>query len=106
MTCRYVGHLKERSLKDQLAKDPTEVIRKAVRRMLPRNKLRDVRITRDQSKCPLNLIFFSCFKLASTWFSSFLLDVQILISSFAFMFLLYCYCVQDFIAPTNSLNAG
>ncbi|PSS35284.1 50S ribosomal protein [Actinidia chinensis var. chinensis] len=40
---RYVGHLKERSLKDQLAKDPTEVIRKAVMRMLPRNKLRDDR---------------------------------------------------------------
>uniref|UniRef100_A0A1D1Y1G3 50S ribosomal protein L13 n=1 Tax=Anthurium amnicola TaxID=1678845 RepID=A0A1D1Y1G3_9ARAE len=39
----YVGHLKERSLKDQLAKDPTEVIRKAVLRMLPRNKLRDDR---------------------------------------------------------------
>lgn len=42
--CRYVGHLKERSLKDQLAKDPTEVIRKAVMRMLPRNKLRDVSV--------------------------------------------------------------
>ncbi|CAN6449170.1 unnamed protein product [Victoria cruziana] len=39
----YVGHLKQRSLKDQLAKDPTEVIRKAVLRMLPRNKLRDDR---------------------------------------------------------------
>ncbi|KAL7175689.1 hypothetical protein ACSBR2_029305 [Camellia fascicularis] len=39
----YVGHLKERSLKDQLAKDPTEVIRKAVLRMLPRKKLRDDR---------------------------------------------------------------
>ncbi|XP_077209909.1 ribosomal protein L13 family protein [Tasmannia lanceolata] len=39
----YVGHLKERNLKDQLAKDPTEVIRKAVLRMLPRNKLRDDR---------------------------------------------------------------
>ncbi|XP_019051752.1 PREDICTED: uncharacterized protein LOC104588795 [Nelumbo nucifera] len=39
----YVGHLKERSLKDQLAKDPTEVIQKAVLRMLPRNKLRDDR---------------------------------------------------------------
>ncbi|PWA41944.1 ribosomal protein L13 family protein [Artemisia annua] len=38
----YIGHLKERSLKDQMAKDPTEVIRKAVIRMLPRNKLRDV----------------------------------------------------------------
>lgn len=42
MACRYVGNLKERSLKDQMAKDPTEVIRKAVLRMLPKNKLRDV----------------------------------------------------------------
>ncbi|KAJ4834303.1 hypothetical protein Tsubulata_034316 [Turnera subulata] len=41
--CRYIGHLKERTLKDQMAKDPTEVIRKAVLRMLPRNKLRDDR---------------------------------------------------------------
>uniref|UniRef100_A0A0D2ZRK8 50S ribosomal protein L13 n=1 Tax=Brassica oleracea var. oleracea TaxID=109376 RepID=A0A0D2ZRK8_BRAOL len=39
----YVGHLKERSLKDQMAKDPTEVIRKAVWRMLPTNNLRDDR---------------------------------------------------------------
>ncbi|XP_072973488.1 uncharacterized protein [Typha angustifolia] len=39
----YVGNLKERNLKDQMAKDPTEVIRKAVLRMLPRNKLRDDR---------------------------------------------------------------
>lgn len=39
----YVGNLKERSLKDQMAKDPTEVIRKAVLRMLPRNKLHDDR---------------------------------------------------------------
>lgn len=39
----YIGHLKERNLKDQMAKDPTEVIRKAVMRMLPRNKLRDDR---------------------------------------------------------------
>lgn len=37
-----MGHLKQRNLKDQFAKDPTEVIRKAVMRMLPRNKLRDV----------------------------------------------------------------
>lgn len=42
---RYIGHLKERSLKDQMAKDPTEVIRKAVLRMLPRNKLRIVSST-------------------------------------------------------------
>ncbi|XP_051228656.1 uncharacterized protein [Lolium perenne] len=39
----YIGHLKERRLKDQMAKDPTEVIRKAVMRMLPRNRLRDFR---------------------------------------------------------------
>ncbi|KAL6139457.1 hypothetical protein ACLB2K_057761 [Fragaria x ananassa] len=39
----YVGHLRERTLKDQMAKDPTEVIRKAVLRMLPKNKLRDDR---------------------------------------------------------------
>jgi large subunit ribosomal protein L13 len=39
---RYIGHLKERRLKDQIEKDPTEVIRKAVLRMLPRNRLRDV----------------------------------------------------------------
>ncbi|GAA0164688.1 hypothetical protein Leryth_018687 [Lithospermum erythrorhizon] len=39
----YIGHLKERTLKDQMAKDPTEVIRKAVLRMLPRNNLRDDR---------------------------------------------------------------
>nr|CAB3454333.1 unnamed protein product [Digitaria exilis] len=38
----YIGHLKERRLKDQMEKDPTEVIRKAVLRMLPRNRLRDV----------------------------------------------------------------
>ncbi|KAG6390091.1 hypothetical protein SASPL_151570 [Salvia splendens] len=41
----YIGHLKERSLKDQMAKDPTEVIRKAIMRMLPRNKLRDLNIS-------------------------------------------------------------
>eukprot|EP00250_Pteridium_aquilinum_P021684 c25195_g6_i1 orf=1843-2412(-) len=39
----YIGHLKERSLKDQMRKDPTEVIRKAVVRMLPKNRLRDDR---------------------------------------------------------------
>lgn len=42
MVCSYVGHLKQRTLKDQMAHDPTDVIRKAVLRMLPRNKLRDV----------------------------------------------------------------
>ncbi|KAF8737241.1 hypothetical protein HU200_014182 [Digitaria exilis] len=39
----YIGHLKERRLKDQMEKDPTEVIRKAVLLMLPRNRLRDDR---------------------------------------------------------------
>ncbi|XP_057443145.1 uncharacterized protein LOC130734653 [Lotus japonicus] len=39
----YVGGLKQRTLKEQMAKDPTEVIRKAILRMLPRNKLRDDR---------------------------------------------------------------
>ncbi|KAF1872219.1 hypothetical protein Lal_00038003 [Lupinus albus] len=39
----YIGHLKKRTLEDQMAKDPTDVIRKAVLRMLPRNKLRDDR---------------------------------------------------------------
>ncbi|XP_008440163.1 uncharacterized protein LOC103484711 [Cucumis melo] len=39
----YVGHLKERTLREQMNRDPTEVIRKAVLRMLPKNKLRDDR---------------------------------------------------------------
>ncbi|KAF9678676.1 hypothetical protein SADUNF_Sadunf07G0059800 [Salix dunnii] len=42
ITDKYIGHLKETSLKNQMAKDPTEVIRKVVLCMLPRNKLRDV----------------------------------------------------------------
>jgi len=35
----YPGGLKTRSLEEMLAKQPTEVIRKAVERMLPKNKL-------------------------------------------------------------------
>ena len=35
----YSGGLKTRSLEEMLAKQPTEVIRKAVERMLPKNKL-------------------------------------------------------------------
>ncbi|CAI5518231.1 unnamed protein product [Closterium sp. Naga37s-1] len=42
----YIGGLKERTLKDQMAKDPKEVIRKAVLRMLPRNRLVDPRMTK------------------------------------------------------------
>ncbi|KAK3039052.1 hypothetical protein RJ639_028503, partial [Escallonia herrerae] len=37
----YIGHLKDMSLKDQMAKDPIEDIPKAVLRTLRRNKLRD-----------------------------------------------------------------
>ncbi len=37
-----MGHLKQRTVKEQLVKDPSEVLRKAVLRMLPRNRLRDV----------------------------------------------------------------
>ncbi|KAK3042945.1 hypothetical protein RJ639_001021, partial [Escallonia herrerae] len=39
--CRYIGHLKDMSLKDQMAKDPIEDIPKAVLQTLRRNKLRD-----------------------------------------------------------------
>ena len=35
----YPGGLKERSLREQLERRPTEVIRKAVKGMLPKNKL-------------------------------------------------------------------
>ena len=36
----YIGHLKEISLKEMLEKKPTQVLRKAVLGMLPKNKLR------------------------------------------------------------------
>lgn len=39
---RFVGGLKERTVKEQMEKDSTEVLRQAVLRMLPRNRLRDV----------------------------------------------------------------
>jgi large subunit ribosomal protein L13 len=42
----YPGGLKETSLSEQLAKDPTQVIRHAIRGMLPVNKLRDGRLAR------------------------------------------------------------
>jgi large subunit ribosomal protein L13 len=42
----YVGGIKSISLGDQIKKDSREVIRKAVYRMLPRNKLRDQVIKR------------------------------------------------------------
>ena len=40
--CRFPGGLKERSARLQFEKDPTEILRKAVYGMLPKNKLRDV----------------------------------------------------------------
>ena len=36
--------ISRKSLKDQMAKDPTEVIHKAVLHVFPRNKLHDVRV--------------------------------------------------------------
>jgi len=42
----YPGGFKEIPLKQQMAKDPTQVIRQAVSGMLPKNKLRDQRLSR------------------------------------------------------------
>lgn len=42
----YVGHLKEITLKEMLQKKPEEVIKRAVKGMLPKNKLRDRRLKR------------------------------------------------------------
>lgn len=42
----YIGSLKETKLKEQMEKDSTEVIRKAVYGMLPKNKLRPGKMAR------------------------------------------------------------
>ena len=42
----YPGGLKERPLREQLERRPTEVIRKAVKGMLPRNRLARTQITK------------------------------------------------------------
>ena len=42
----YPGGLRERSLRDQLERQPTEVLRKAVKGMLPRNKLGRAQLTK------------------------------------------------------------
>lgn len=42
----FPGGLRERTFTEQMEKDPTEVIRQAVRGMLPVNKLRDGRLDR------------------------------------------------------------
>lgn len=43
---QYPGGIKSASLSEKLANDPTEVVMKAVRGMLPVNKLRDGRLQR------------------------------------------------------------
>ena len=42
----YPGGLKSRSLRDELARRPTEVLRKAVKGMLPKNRLARQQITK------------------------------------------------------------
>ena len=42
----YPGGLKQRSLREQLERRPTEVIRKAVKGMLPKNKLASAQLTK------------------------------------------------------------
>jgi large subunit ribosomal protein L13 len=42
----YPGGLRERTLRQQLERQPTEVIRKAVKGMLPRNKLGRAQLTK------------------------------------------------------------
>lgn len=42
----YMGHLREKSLKDMMAKHPTRVLEWAVYNMLPKNKLRPKRMKR------------------------------------------------------------
>ena len=42
----FPGGLKEATLKEKMAKDPTQVLHHAIRGMLPVNKLRDARLER------------------------------------------------------------
>ena len=42
----YPGGIKQRTLREQLDRRPTEVIRKAVKGMLPKNKLASAQITK------------------------------------------------------------
>lgn len=42
----YQGGLKTTKLKDLFAKDPADVLRRAVREMMPNNKLRNARVKR------------------------------------------------------------
>ncbi len=43
---QYPGGLKRSTLIDEMAKNPSRVLRRAVVRMLPRNRLRDIRAKR------------------------------------------------------------
>lgn len=40
----YIGGIKKRTVAEEMRRDPTEVLRTAVHRMLPRNRLRDDRM--------------------------------------------------------------
>lgn len=42
----YMGHLRETTLEQAMAKDPAKVLRHAVERMLPKNSLRPKRMLR------------------------------------------------------------
>ena len=42
----YIGHLKKRTYREVFAKNPTKVLRMAVLRMLPKNRLQAKRIKR------------------------------------------------------------
>ena len=42
----FMGGIKKRTFKEMLATKPTEIIKKAVSNMLPKNKLRKVRLSR------------------------------------------------------------
>ena len=50
-SCSFPGGLKERPAKLEHAKDPTSVLRRAVYGMLPKNKLRKVRLVRKYPNC-------------------------------------------------------
>ncbi len=58
----YTGNLKESSLKDMMNKDPRKVITLAVRGMLPKNNLRDKRLTRLKVSVDSNHKFADKFK--------------------------------------------
>lgn len=62
----YIGHVKERTVKEQMVRDSTEVLRKAVHRMLPRNKLRDVSAFFELS-CLVRLMMCGYRHLAKTF---------------------------------------